>query len=76
MSLINLKDLLNNAKQNKYAVGAFNITNLASIDYMVDAAKEQQSPIILQVGERLEVFGSKGMCAPEKTLCFSSMSHD
>lgn len=51
MSLINLKDLLNNAKQNKYAVGAFNITNLASIDYIVDAAKEQQSPIILQVAE-------------------------
>ena len=51
MSLINLKDLLNNAKQNKYAVGAFNITNLSSIDYMVDAAKEQQSPIILQVAE-------------------------
>ena len=51
MSLINLKDLLNNAKQNKFAVGAFNITNLASIDYMVDAAKEQQSPIILQVAE-------------------------
>ena len=23
------------------------------------------------VKERLEVFGSKGMCAPEKTLCFS-----
>jgi fructose-bisphosphate aldolase, class II len=51
MSLINLKDLLNNAKQNKYAVGAFNITNLASIDYIVDAAKEQQSPIVLQVAE-------------------------
>jgi len=51
MSLINLKDLLINAKQNKYAVGAFNITNLASIDYIVDAAKEQQSPIILQVAE-------------------------
>ncbi len=51
MSLINLKDLLNNAKQNKYAVGAFNITNLAIIDYIVDAAVEEQSPVILQVAE-------------------------
>ena len=28
MALINLKDLLKHAQENKYAVGAFNITNL------------------------------------------------
>lgn len=51
MALINLKDLLLHAKQNKYAVGAFNITNLGIIDYIIDAAVEERSPIILQVAE-------------------------
>ena len=51
MALINLKDLLANAKENKYAVGAFNISNLGLIDYLIEAAIEQRSPIILQVAE-------------------------
>lgn len=51
MALINLKDLLVHAKENRYAVGAFNITNLGIIDYIVDAAVEERSPVILQVAE-------------------------
>ncbi len=51
MALINLKDLLNHARENKYAVGAFNITNLDLIDTLIDAAIEENSPIILQVAE-------------------------
>ena len=51
MALINLKDLLTHAKEHKYAVGAFNITNLGTIDYIVDAAVEERSPVILQVAE-------------------------
>ena len=51
MALINLKDLLKHAQANKYAVGAFNITNLGFIDAAIDAAVEQRSPIILQIAE-------------------------
>lgn len=51
MALINLKDLLCHARENRYAVGAFNITNLNFIDYLIDAAYEEKSPIILQVAE-------------------------
>lgn len=51
MALINLKDLLGHAKENRYAVGAFNITDLNFIDYLIDAALEERSPIILQVAE-------------------------
>ena len=51
MALINLKDLLKHAQDNKYAVGAFNITNLGFIDTLIDAAVEQHSPVILQIAE-------------------------
>ncbi len=51
MALINLKDLLKHAQENKYAVGAFNITNLGFIDTVIDAAVEQRSPVILQIAE-------------------------
>jgi fructose-bisphosphate aldolase, class II len=51
MALINLKDLLNHAKEHKYAVGAFNMTNIDFIDTVVGAAVEQNSPLILQLAE-------------------------
>ena len=51
MSLINMKDLLTHASQNKYSVGAFNITNLDFIEYILDAAVESNSPVILQLAE-------------------------
>ncbi|MCL4377721.1 MAG: class II fructose-bisphosphate aldolase family protein [Actinobacteria bacterium] len=51
MGLINLKNLLNNAKQNKYAVGAFAITNMDFIDTLIDCALKKNSPIILLLAE-------------------------
>lgn len=51
MALINLKELLTHARENNYAVGAFNVTNLGFIDTLIDAAVEQRSPIILQIAE-------------------------
>ncbi len=51
MALINLKDLLLHAKENKYAVGSFNVTNLDLIDTFIDASVEENSPIIMQVAE-------------------------
>jgi len=51
MALINMTDLLAHAKQNKYAVGAFNITNLDFIETIMDAAVESNSPVIMQLAE-------------------------
>jgi len=51
MALINMKDLLVHAKQNKYAVGAFNITNLDFVEHIMDAAVESNSPVIMQLAE-------------------------
>lgn len=51
MALINMKDLLAHAQQNNYAVGAFNISNLDFIEYILDSAVESNSPVILQLSE-------------------------
>ena len=51
MSLINMKDLLAHAQQNKYAVGAFNINNMEFVQAITGAAEELMSPVILAVSE-------------------------
>jgi fructose-bisphosphate aldolase class II len=51
MSLINLKNLLNHSKQNKYAVGAFAITNMDFVDTLLECALKKNSPIILLLAE-------------------------
>ncbi|ABR49795.1 fructose-1,6-bisphosphate aldolase, class II [Alkaliphilus metalliredigens QYMF] len=49
MPLVTSKELFENAYKGKYAVGAFNVNNMEIIQGIVDAAKEEGSPIILQV---------------------------
>jgi len=51
MSLINLKELLDHASKNKYAVGAFNVTSMTFIDPIIEAAIESNSPVIMQLAE-------------------------
>ncbi|MBE6083427.1 MAG: class II fructose-bisphosphate aldolase [Tissierellaceae bacterium] len=46
--LATLKDLLEDAKQHQYAVGAFNVPNLESIRAVIKAAEELKAPVILQ----------------------------
>ncbi len=50
--LVQVKDILNNARDNKYAVGAFNVVNLETTQAVLDAAKEKKSPVIIQVTEK------------------------
>lgn len=51
MPLVSMKDMLISAKEQKYAVGQFNINNLEYIQAILDAAEEEQSPVILGVSE-------------------------
>ncbi|ACA32493.1 ketose 1,6-bisphosphate aldolase [Histophilus somni] len=51
MSLINLKEMLTVAVQHKFAVGAFNAIDSNFIDAVFAAAKQQQSPVIINVAE-------------------------
>lgn len=49
MPLVTSKEMFRKAYDGKYAVGAFNVNNMEIIQGIVDAAKEEQAPLILQV---------------------------
>ena len=46
--LVNTKDMLLKAAKEKYAVGAFNFTNMENLQAIMEAANETNSPVILQ----------------------------
>ena len=49
--LVSMTEMLNKAKEGKYAVGQFNINNLEWTQAVLQAAQENNSPIILGVSE-------------------------
>ncbi len=49
MPLVTSKDMFTKAYEGRYAVGAFNVNNMEIIQGIVDAAKEERAPLILQV---------------------------
>ena len=51
MALVSAKDMLNKAREGKYAVGQFNINNLEWTKAILLTAQELQSPVILGVSE-------------------------
>lgn len=48
MAYVNMREMLDAARNGGYAVGAFNIFNYASIKAAIEVAEEMRSPIILQ----------------------------
>lgn len=49
MALVTTKEMFEKALHADYAVGAFNVNNMEIIQGIVDAAKEEAAPLILQV---------------------------
>lgn len=49
--LVTLSELLKDAKEGQYAVGAFNVPNIEAIRGVIQAAEELNSPVILQHAE-------------------------
>ena len=48
MALLPLRVLLDHAAENNYGVGAFNVNNMEQIQAIMEAARETQSPVIIQ----------------------------
>ena len=48
MALIPLRVLLDHAAENQYGVGAFNVNNMEQIQAIMEAARETESPVIIQ----------------------------
>lgn len=49
MALVTSKEMFIKAYEGNYAVGAFNVNNMEIIQGIVDAAKQENAPLILQV---------------------------
>lgn len=62
MSYVNIEALLQNARNDHYAVGAFNIVNYLTAKAAVESAEELEQPIILQTSVKtVKAFGIKAM---------------
>lgn len=48
MKLSNTKNIFKNAINGKYAVGAFNFVNMEGLKAIIDAQKQEKSPVIVQ----------------------------
>jgi fructose-bisphosphate aldolase, class II len=48
MPLVSMRQLLDEAAQGGYGVGAFNVNNMEQIQAIMEAARETQSPVIVQ----------------------------
>ncbi|MBA4495545.1 class II fructose-1,6-bisphosphate aldolase [Paenactinomyces guangxiensis] len=48
-----MKDMLTEAKEGKYAVGSFNINSFQWAEAILEAAQEEQSPVIVASSDRL-----------------------
>jgi len=51
MALVTTKEMFKSACKGGYAIGAFNVNNMETIQGIVEAGKETKSPLILQVSQ-------------------------
>lgn len=51
MALVTTKEMFQKAYADGYAIGAFNFNNMETIQAIVDACKEERSPVIVQVSQ-------------------------
>ncbi len=51
MPLVNMKDMLKHAHENRYAVGAFDLVSLDFLEGIMAAAEEMRAPVILSLAE-------------------------
>jgi tagatose 1,6-diphosphate aldolase GatY/KbaY len=73
MSVVNAKEIMIEAAKAKYAVGAFNVTDLVQLEGVVDAAVEMKSPVIIQTSVKPSKFlGADVLVAIFRTIATSA----
>ena len=58
MPLVTSTEMFKKAYEGKYAVGAFNVNNMEIIQGIISAAKQEESPVILQVSAGARKYAS------------------
>lgn len=56
MSIVNAREIMEDAAKGRYAIGAFNITNLIEMEGVVQAAVEKKAPVIIQTSVKPSKF--------------------
>lgn len=59
--LASVKDILQEAKNNGYAVGAFNVFNMEEAQAVVRACVKKQTPVIIQITEKTMNYSGDGL---------------
>lgn len=73
MSIVTAKEILLEATEGQYAVGAFNITNLIQMEAVVEVAVDKKAPLIIQTSVTPSKFlGRNVLVAIYKTLAESA----
>jgi ketose-bisphosphate aldolase len=71
--LVNTKKILHDAQRGKYAVAAFNVYNLETVQAAIQVAEKEKQPVIIALGERyfptvdVEAFSAMVQVIAEKT---------
>ncbi|MCX7699177.1 MAG: class II fructose-1,6-bisphosphate aldolase [Candidatus Goldbacteria bacterium] len=60
MPLVGTKEMFERANKEGYAIGAFNVNNMEILQGIVDAAKEERAPLILQVSAGARKYARPG----------------
>jgi len=60
MPIVGTKEMFARANKEGYAVGAFNVNNMEIVQGIVDAAKEEKAPLILQVSSGARKYARPG----------------
>lgn len=56
MALVTTKDMFKRAYEGRYSIGAFNIDTLDTFQAVIEAAKEEKSPVIIQITENVRKY--------------------
>ena len=56
MALVTTKDMFKRAYEGHYSIGAFNIDTLDTFQAVIEAAKEEKSPVIIQITENVRKY--------------------
>jgi len=74
MTLVKMSKLLSPIRDNSYAIGAFNVSNMEMTMGAVKAAEELQAPLLLQIAESrlayspLSVLGVDAGCGTQASV--------
>lgn len=65
MALVSMRQLLDHAAENGYGIPAFNVNNLEQVQAIMEAAKETNSPVIMQASAGARKYAGEGFQVPD-----------